>query len=85
MCDAQLRLVLDWFTFLISTSLQGRHATMLKQNVMTADQWYVACVLACTFKLTSEPTKKKPVPPGRGGGPRVCQGPHVTLHMKFFF
>ena len=26
---------------------------------------------------------RTPVPPGRGGT-RICQGPHVTLRMKFF-
>ena len=27
---------------------------------------------------------RTPRTPRPGGGPRVCQGPHVTLHMKFF-
>jgi len=47
---------------------------MLKQNVMTADQWYVACVLACTFKLASEPTKKNPYPPDGGEGLAYARG-----------
>jgi len=32
----------------------------------------------------SEPEEEPPVPLGREGGARVCQGPHVTLRMNFF-
>jgi len=46
---------------------------------------FVIAQLSCLgVGVISRAGGRTPVPPGRGGGTSVCQGPHVTLRMIFF-